>query len=52
MLKFSLQVISCLSYIIATWNRNFDALEYVYHCKSCKYLLFFFYEMYKNACLV
>jgi hypothetical protein len=36
MLEFSLQVISRLFYIIATWNWDFDALEYVYHCKSCK----------------
>lgn len=40
MLKFSLQVTSRLFYIIATWNWDFDALEYVYHCKSCKCLSF------------
>jgi hypothetical protein len=44
-LKFSLQVASCLFYINATWNWDFDALEYVYHCKSCK--SYIFYKMYK-----
>jgi len=45
-LKFSLQVTYRLFYIIATWNWDFDALEYVYHCKSCKSPSFFF-KVYK-----
>ena len=40
-LKFSLQVISRLFYISATWNGDFDALEYFYHYTSRKSLSFF-----------
>jgi hypothetical protein len=39
-LKFSLQVVYRLFYIIATWSWDFDFLEYVYHCKNCKFLSF------------
>lgn len=52
MFNFSLQVTSCIFYIIVAWNWDFDALEYVHHCKSCKSLKYLLHHKFFPKLLV